>query len=85
MVDPPAPRRLLEVQAAVDETVERLERAKAEGERVQFALAGAAARREEAQVRADAALAMLHESDARLAAVAERLGQLGSDAALGHG
>ncbi len=69
---------LLEVQAAVDETVERLERAKAEGERVQFALAGAAARREEAQVRADAALAMLHDSDARLAAVTERLGQLGS-------
>ncbi|MDQ6752121.1 MAG: chromosome segregation protein SMC [Actinomycetota bacterium] len=69
---------LLEVQAAVDETVARLEKVTADGERVQFALAGAATRREEAQVRADAALAMLHASDARLAAVAERLGQLGS-------
>ncbi|HKS03663.1 MAG TPA: AAA family ATPase, partial [Arthrobacter sp.] len=40
--------------------------------------AAAGARRAEAQERADAALDRLHESDARLAAVAERLGHLNS-------
>ncbi|MGW6175370.1 chromosome segregation protein SMC [Arthrobacter sp. NPDC055138] len=69
---------LLEVQAAVDETAQRLEAATARGERAKFAIAGAASRRDEAKLRADAALEQLHESDARLAAVAERLGQLGS-------
>jgi chromosome segregation protein len=69
---------LLEVQAAVDETAQRLEAATARGERAKFAIAGATSRRDEARLRADAALEQLHESDARLAAVAERLGQLGS-------
>ncbi len=69
---------LLEVQAAVDETAQRLEAATARGERAKFAIAGATSRRDEAKLRADAALEQLHESDARLAAVAERLGQLGS-------
>ncbi|MET1153649.1 chromosome segregation protein SMC [Arthrobacter sp.] len=69
---------LLEVQAAVDETAQRVEAATARGERAKFAIAGATSRRDEAKLRADAALEQLHESDARLAAVAERLGQLGS-------
>lgn len=69
---------LLEVQAAVEETGRQLKEAAARAERAKFAIAAARARRAEAAVRADTALEQLHESDARLAAVAERLGQLGS-------
>ena len=69
---------LMEVQAAVDDAV----RAACRGHR----RAGAAAvrprrrraKRAAAQERADAALERLHDSDARLAAVAERLGHLNS-------
>jgi len=69
---------LLEVQAAVDDANARLHEVTARLERGRFALAGAQARRAEAQDRTDAALERLHESDARLAAVAERLGHLNS-------
>ncbi|MDQ0633560.1 chromosome segregation protein [Arthrobacter pascens] len=69
---------LLEVQAAVDDAETRLAAVTADLERNRFALAGAEARRAEMQDRADAALDRLHESDARLAAVAERLGHLNS-------
>ncbi|MFS0716924.1 chromosome segregation protein SMC [Arthrobacter sp. 1P04PC] len=69
---------LLEVQAAVDDAAARLAAVTAELERTRFALAAAAPRRAEAQERADSALDKLHESDARLAAVAERLGHLNS-------
>ncbi|WP_309976334.1 chromosome segregation protein SMC [Arthrobacter oryzae] len=69
---------LLEVQAAVDEAEARLATVSADLERNRFALAAAQARRAEAQDRADTALDRLHESDARLAAVAERLGHLNS-------
>jgi chromosome segregation protein len=69
---------LLEVQAAVDDAEGQLSAVTAGLERSRFALAGAEARRSEAQERADAALDRLHESDARLAAVAERLGHLNS-------
>ena len=69
---------LLEVQAAVDDAETRLAAVTANLERNRFALAGAEARRAEMQDRADAALDRLHESDARLAAVAERLGHLNS-------
>ena len=69
---------LLEMQAAVDDAEARLTAVVARLERNRFALAGAQARRTEAQDRADAALDRLHESDARLAAVAERLGHLNS-------
>lgn len=68
----------LEVQAAVDDAETRLAAVTADLERNRFAMAGAKARRAEAQARADAALDRLHESDARLAAVAERLGHLNS-------
>ena len=69
---------LLEVQAAVDDAESRLAGVTAGLERNRFALAGAEARQAEAQERADAALERLHDSDARLAAVAERLGHLNS-------
>jgi chromosome segregation protein len=69
---------LLEVQAAVDDAASRLTAVTAGLEQCRFALAGAEGRRAEAQERADAALERLHESDARLAAVAERLGHLNS-------
>lgn len=69
---------LLEVQAAVDDAETRLAAVTADLERNRFALAGAEARRTEAQTRAEAALDRLHDSDARLAAVAERLGHLNS-------
>lgn len=69
---------LLEVQAAVDDAASRLAAVTAALEQNRFALAGAESRRSEAQDRADAALERLHDSDARLAAVAERLGHLNS-------
>ncbi|MGO4237369.1 chromosome segregation protein SMC [Pseudarthrobacter sp. YAF2] len=69
---------LLEVQAAVDDAGRELTAVTADLERNRFALAAAEARRTAAQEDADAALDRLHESDARLAAVAERLGHLNS-------
>ncbi|KUM41288.1 chromosome segregation protein SMC [Arthrobacter sp. EPSL27] len=69
---------LIEVQAAVDDAAARLAAVTAGLERQRFALAAARAKRAEAQDRADAALDKLHDSDARLAAVAERLGHLNS-------
>ena len=69
---------LLEVQAAVDDAGARLAAVGAELERSRFARSAAEARRAAAQERADAALEKLHDSDARLAAVAERLGHLNS-------
>ncbi|WP_205571694.1 chromosome segregation protein SMC [Arthrobacter celericrescens] len=69
---------LLEVQAAVDDAESRLAALTTGLERGRFSLAAAEARRGEAQERADAALDKLHDSDARLAAVAERLGHLNS-------
>ncbi|MFJ5860343.1 chromosome segregation protein SMC [Pseudarthrobacter sp. NPDC092439] len=69
---------LLEVQAAVDDAEADLQEVSATLERNRFALAAAEARRAGAQDRTDAAMERLHESDARLAAVAERLGHLNS-------
>jgi chromosome segregation protein len=71
---------LIEVQAAVDEAAESLTRAGHELERLTFALSALEAEREDAARRVDVALAKLHESDAALAAVAEELGQYGSQA-----
>jgi chromosome segregation protein len=67
---------LLEVQAAVDDAGAKLAAVTAALERNRFALSAARTRKAEAQDRADAALEKLHDSDARLAAVAERLGHL---------
>jgi len=71
---------LLEVQAAVDEAADQVAEANRRAEQSRFALAGATSRRDHAAERVEAALDRLHESDARLAAVAEQLGQLGSTA-----
>jgi len=69
---------LIEVQAAFDEAANSLAEAAHRCERLRFELAQAAAAQEQASAAAEAALARLHESDARHAAVAEQLGQLGS-------
>ncbi len=71
---------LLEVQAAVDEAADQLASAAHTLERLGFDTATLEREREEAQRRVDVALAKLHESDATLAAVAEELGQYGSQA-----
>ncbi|MEI8057994.1 MAG: chromosome segregation protein SMC [Actinomycetes bacterium] len=69
---------LLEVQAAVDEARERLGAVTHRCERVRFELSRAHEVAAVAQQRLDATLVRLHESDARMAAVAEQLGQFGS-------
>ena len=76
---------LIEVQAAVDEAAEQLAEAIASSERLGFDMSRLEAERLEAQKRVDVALARLHESDATLAAVAEELGQYGSQARAARG
>jgi len=71
---------LIEVQAAVDEATEQLAQVTAAVERLTFEMSRVETERLDAQRRADVALARLHESDATLAAVAEELGQYGSQA-----
>ena len=71
---------LIEVQAAVDETRHGLEDAARRGEQARQALASAQERRRVSAEQVERALERLHESDARMAAVGERLGQLGSAA-----
>ncbi|HNA99581.1 MAG TPA: AAA family ATPase, partial [Marmoricola sp.] len=71
---------LIEVQAAVDEATEKLRVATAALERQGFEIATLENERQAAAGRVDVALAKLHESDATLAAVAEELGQFGSQA-----
>jgi chromosome segregation protein len=67
----------LEVQAALDEATRALDAATSRGESIRFELVTATAEQERALSRVEAALEQLHESDARLAAVAEQLAQLG--------
>ncbi len=69
---------LIEVQAAVDEAAEKLTEANHSVERLAFDLSRLEEERTQAKHRVDVALAKLHESDATLAAVAEELGQYGS-------
>ena len=71
---------LLEVQAAVDEAAEHVTDVTRRLESTRAALSEAEVRREAASVAVEVALDRLHDSDARLAAVGERLGQLGSTA-----
>ncbi|RZS86999.1 condensin subunit Smc [Motilibacter rhizosphaerae] len=71
---------LLEVQAAVDEAERALAEASHRVERARFGLSAARTEGRAAEERVEAALARLHESDARMAAVAEELGQLGAAA-----
>ena len=71
---------LLELQAAVDEAERELTEVQHHLDRVRFALVAAAEEQSTAADEAEAALSRLHESDARLAAVAEQLGLLGQAA-----
>jgi chromosome segregation protein len=71
---------LIEIQSAVDETRERVAEATHRGEQARFALSAALERHTVAADDVEAALEALHESDAKMAAVAERLGQLGATA-----
>lgn len=80
-----AQQSLLEIQSAVDEAAEALLAATAAGERHGFEVTRLEAERLEAHKRVDVALAKLHESDATLAAVAEELGQYGSQARAAKG
>ena len=76
---------LIEIQAAVDEATQQLSEAVAASERLGFEISRLEADRLAAQQRVDVALAKLHESDATLAAVAEELGQYGSQARAARG
>ncbi len=69
---------LLEIQAAADETRVALGDARARGEQARFALAAAREVATRCTEDVEAALDSLHESDARMAAVAEQLGHLGA-------
>ncbi len=80
-----AQQSLIEIQAAVDEAESRLGEAIAAAERLGFDMSRLETERQEAQQRVDVALAKLHESDATLAAVAEELGQFGSQARAARG
>ncbi|MPV39203.1 chromosome segregation protein SMC, partial [Georgenia subflava] len=74
----PSAPSVLELHAAHEEAVREVEAAAARQEQTRFALGPARERVEVAQARARATLDDLHSSDARLAAVAEQLGRLGS-------
>ncbi len=71
---------LLEVQVAVDEASARLAEAGHRIERLRFSLQQATEEQQTAGREVQDALNRLHESDARMAAVAEQLGQLGAQA-----
>ncbi|GAA6526460.1 chromosome segregation protein SMC [Intrasporangium sp. DVR] len=68
---------LLELQAALESAQAEATQATREGERARFALAAAESARAEVNDRVEATLERLHESDARMSAIAERLGSLG--------
>ncbi len=71
---------LLQVQAAVDEAGDKLAAAVRRAEQSRFGLQAARGAAQQQTERVDAALERLHDNDARFAAVAEQLGQLGSAA-----
>jgi chromosome segregation protein len=71
---------LIELQSAVDEAAASLESVQHALERTRFELAAALDTQRAAADAAEGALSRLHESDARLAAVAEQLGLLGQAA-----
>ncbi len=68
---------LLEVQAAYDQSETTLAHIEQELQRIVFELAAAKNEQEAAVKRVESALSLLHESDAELAAIAEKLGALG--------
>ncbi|HEU4330725.1 MAG TPA: chromosome segregation protein SMC, partial [Lapillicoccus sp.] len=68
---------LIEIQAAVDESRERVAEASGRAERARFAIAALRTRVAEASDVVESALDQLHDSDAKMSAVAEKLGALG--------
>jgi chromosome segregation protein len=71
---------LLEVRAAHREADQECTELGHRADRLRFALSAATVEATRAEEEVEAAVSELHESDARLAAVAERLGQLGAAA-----
>jgi chromosome segregation protein len=71
---------LLEMRAAHSEADQMVAELNHRADRLRFALSAAVEEAARAQEDLDAAVSDLHESDARLAAIAERLGQLGAAA-----
>src|SRR5690606_23779480 len=69
---------LLEIQGALEQTQESWVQVGPRGERATFALAAAREQLASHTAAAQQAMDQLHESDARMAAVAEKLGQLGA-------
>ncbi len=76
---------LLEVQGAVDEAAHQLTEAGHRLDRVRFQLQAALDEQAVTTRDVQAALDRLHESDARMSAVAEQLGQLGAQARAARG
>jgi chromosome segregation protein len=76
---------VLEVQAHYDEARQQYDEAVHQAERLRFALAAARDERAATAATVDEALEALHEHDARIAAVHERLALLGSQARGAHG
>jgi chromosome segregation protein len=70
----------IEIQAAVDEAQLKADEAAARHQRLHAQLAEAQLRAAELEADVSAALSALHESDARLAAVAHQLAELGQEA-----
>ncbi|GAA2476698.1 chromosome segregation protein SMC [Terrabacter carboxydivorans] len=68
---------LIELQAALDDAQDAMARATREGEEARFRVAGAESSRAELAESVEVALERLNESDARMAAIAEKLGSLG--------
>jgi len=69
---------LIEVTAAIEEVGATIEKAVRDRDSLRFESERSAAATTAANERVEAALAQLHESDASMSAVAEKLGQLGS-------
>ncbi len=80
-----AQQSLIEIQSAVDDAAAQLSDVTAAGERLGFEQSALERERLDAEKRVDVALARLHESDATLAAVAEELGQHGSQSRAAKG
>ena len=75
---------LLQVQAALDDARARRDELGHESDRLRFEQVAARERVEKTQRQADVALSGLHESDAQMAAVVERLAELGNARRAGH-
>jgi chromosome segregation protein len=75
----------IEIRAAVDEAQQKADEAAGRHERLHAQLTESRQRAAELEGEVAAALASLHESDARLSAVAEQLAELGQEARSAHG